>query len=1350
MGVWRLMLAGVLLVAGSAGPVHAQIATDGTVGSLTTLSGPDFSIPHTLGTQTGSNLFHSFQTFNIQTGESATFTGPGGLDNVISRVTGGQESQINGVLRSTIPGADFWFLNPAGVMFGQGSEVDVPGSLHVGTGDEIQFDDGAVFNATTPSLSTLTVASPEAFGFLGSNPGAIGIDQTTLQLVPGETLSLFGGDITVNDALIATGEAFTIASQPNGGTINLVSVSSPNVVSVVSGTSASVADGTITVTRNSNIDASGNGGGTVRIQSGTFVIDDSAVRATNYGNFTTGEGISLSADVIRMLNGTIVTATTLSSGNAVPITIVGDAIDLDNAFISTSSNATFEDVIGDASDISITASNFTLTNDTFITSGSVFGSNGDGGAIVIQADTMSMTDSSSISSSSNFTDPDATGDAGSIDITVGNLFMQEASIGTDTGGQGNGGVINIVADRIEMGVFASIAADSGGFDNLATGDSGDINITVGELFMSTASISSNTQAFGEGGSIVINAGRMELELFSQIDSNSTSFDESIATGDAGNITVTAGELILDISTIESNTVGPGDGGLVSVTADTVLITNQGLPGSFSSSGLASRARPGSTGNAGSIQLSAGTVTLIGGGSINSSTTGSGSGGSVFIDVDRLEVLSASNINSSTFDEGDAGILSVTADEIVIDTLGASGFNGIVSQSSADATGDAGEITIDSTNMEVRGGSLISSSTFGSGDAGSITADVETLILSGDGAVFFTGITSNANFASSTGDAGIINITADSIEMDDGGIRSQTDGAGDAGQVTVTAGQINMIGGSAIDSSTFGAGDAGTVIVNADDLVISANGSPFFSGIASAAVNPGFDGNAGEVFVTAGSIQVLDSSEISSSTSSEGNAGSVTIEADSLLVSGQGTRVASETFAQGDAGQLVLDIGELEVRDRALVSSTTIGSGLGGSISLTADTIVLDNGSLASGTVSEAPGAGDGGSLAVTAGDIQILNGGLMTVSTRSTGDGGSVSVDADSITIEGSNDEGQVSQIDSQTFVSGEAGSVFVTADSIDLSDGGRIVGSTTGMGTAGSVNVTVGDLTISGARSGLSSDSAFGAQGDAGSVTVSAETIDISNGAIISTSVLNPGRAASGSVTVTADDISLSSGAGISTSNNGRGLGGDISITATNIFSLSDARVTTTAATGDGGRITLSGGVVDQLNSEISTSVGGAGGDGGDINISNTVLVQDNSTIRANAFGGDGGNITITVEQLIQHPVRAAIIEATSALGISGDINVSTPETDAVGGIVVLSGDFLENTVLLDEPCATRIGEGQASSLVPAGRGGLPATPDDPATGFYFAPNPGTAALGPRLNSIPVEALEPQLAVRIGCDALR
>ena len=99
--------------------LHANVTTDGSVGTAQSLTGPHYAIPETLGKITGNNLFHSFEKFSINTQESATFTGSDSIKNVISRVTGGEKSTIDGTLRSNVGKADFYFINPSGVVFGE-------------------------------------------------------------------------------------------------------------------------------------------------------------------------------------------------------------------------------------------------------------------------------------------------------------------------------------------------------------------------------------------------------------------------------------------------------------------------------------------------------------------------------------------------------------------------------------------------------------------------------------------------------------------------------------------------------------------------------------------------------------------------------------------------------------------------------------------------------------------------------------------------------------------------------------------------------------------------------------------------------------------------------------------------------------------------------------------------------------------------------------------------------------------------------------------------------------------------------------------------------------------------------
>jgi filamentous hemagglutinin family protein len=143
-----------LLAASAAVPALAEVVTDSTGGPRGRLDGPDSQVGGDLGTRAGRNLFHSFERFSLATGERATFSGPDEVRNVISRLTGGARSDINGTIPSTVAGADFYFISPVGVRFGPNAPLEVQGSFHVPTADELRFVDG------TPSAPPTLLPSP--------------------------------------------------------------------------------------------------------------------------------------------------------------------------------------------------------------------------------------------------------------------------------------------------------------------------------------------------------------------------------------------------------------------------------------------------------------------------------------------------------------------------------------------------------------------------------------------------------------------------------------------------------------------------------------------------------------------------------------------------------------------------------------------------------------------------------------------------------------------------------------------------------------------------------------------------------------------------------------------------------------------------------------------------------------------------------------------------------------------------------------------------------------------------------------------------------------------------------------
>ena len=155
---------------------HAEVTLDGTLGPSGLISGPDYMISDDLGQLKGGNLFHSFGIFNAITGESATFTGPNSVENILGRVTGGSASIIDGCLSSQIPGANLFLMNPSGLMFGPNAfggpsgNIQIVADNYLATPDSVVtassalgIDGEVVINAPATDVISGVEAVPAAF-----------------------------------------------------------------------------------------------------------------------------------------------------------------------------------------------------------------------------------------------------------------------------------------------------------------------------------------------------------------------------------------------------------------------------------------------------------------------------------------------------------------------------------------------------------------------------------------------------------------------------------------------------------------------------------------------------------------------------------------------------------------------------------------------------------------------------------------------------------------------------------------------------------------------------------------------------------------------------------------------------------------------------------------------------------------------------------------------------------------------------------------------------------------------------------------------------------------------------------
>ncbi|CCD03780.1 exported protein of unknown function (plasmid) [Azospirillum baldaniorum] len=308
----RLLLTPVVALLSPAAAL-AQIATDGTTGPRVSLSGKVVEIGASLGTQAGGNLFHSFDRFNVNQGQTVTFTGPGNVRNVVGRVTGGSPSAIDGTLRSTVGQADVHLINPAGMTFGPNAVVDVPASLHVGTAHEVRFADGARFSALDTGGSSFTASPPAAFGFLDRPAGALKVDGARVSVKPGKALSLVGGDVEVRGG--ATGRV-----EAPGGSVTVASLTGSGQVRLADGAVNAVRQGKVRLHDGASIASSGDGGGSVLIRGDSLTVENATVAANNTGGADAKGSLDVRSGSLDIAGGALISVAT-GSGLGAPISL---------------------------------------------------------------------------------------------------------------------------------------------------------------------------------------------------------------------------------------------------------------------------------------------------------------------------------------------------------------------------------------------------------------------------------------------------------------------------------------------------------------------------------------------------------------------------------------------------------------------------------------------------------------------------------------------------------------------------------------------------------------------------------------------------------------------------------------------------------------------------------------------------------------------------------------------------------------------------------------------------------------------------------------------------------------------
>ena len=730
--LWRSLLLGLCLSNAIASQAYSQISPDGTTN--TTVNSTDNTITIDSGDRAGDNLFHSFEQFDLPSGSEAFFNNQSDIANIFSRVTGGDISQIEGLIRAN-GNASLFLINPAGIVFGEGAALDIGGSFTASTAESIVFNDDVEFNAQdtrSDSAPLLTINQPVGLNY-GNSPGNIAINGSSLSVNNGETLALLGGNVTITGGQIsAPGGNIELGGLTAAEQVNIqLEETNFNSISFPEG----VERGDITLTNGAEANVKGAGGGNIRVNARNLELSGGELGESNLS-----AGIATQSRSPQAQAGNI----TIASTNNITVN--------QGSFIS---NNLEEFGTGNAGGINIATDNLSLTQGSQINS-STFGQ-GNGGAITIEAlDTISIdgvdadgfssdlegetTPRSGIISIDGETEAEipsgifsqvrqgATGDGGEIDITTDNLsLIAGGKVDASTLGVGDAGRITIeaagdisadgesLAGIIPSGIFSQVRQG-------ATGDGGEIDITTANLSLSGGSrVSSTIFGQGNGGAITVRAAgdiSADGESLAGVPGGILSIVLNGATGDGGEIDITTTNLSLSGgSQVSTTTFGQGDGGAITVRAAGDISADGASQAGFPS-GISSIVFEPATGNSGDIDITTANLSLRQGGGVSASTLGVGDGGAITIDASDTIFASGSGI---TFIEG-----------INIPTTPSTG---IFTGAADSGRGNSADISINTSSLFLTNGAGISTQSLGQGNAGNLSIQAGTVALSNGAALF---------------------------------------------------------------------------------------------------------------------------------------------------------------------------------------------------------------------------------------------------------------------------------------------------------------------------------------------------------------------------------------------------------------------------------------------------------------------------------------------------------------------------------------------------------------------------------------------------------------------------------------
>lgn len=671
--------------------VEAQITPDGSLPTSVEQQGEN-ELNINGGEREGNNLFHSFEEFSVPDGIEAVFENATDIENIFTRITGNSVSNINGILR-TQGGANFFLVNPNGIVFGKNARLDIGGSFVATTGKSIQFEDGTEFASSAEEKPILTVSVPIGVQFEGNSGGISvngGSSQTRIGLTPpspieivdnekglsvasGNTLALIGNNVDINGGVITTVNGNAEIVSINKGDIDFQSTenglnfSYDNVENFQN----------ITFDNKSLLYISDNG--KINLNGANVELADGSLILLQNSNFNSLGSINIDASESLIVEGT----TTANSATN---------------FSSLRTETTGE---GNAGNINVLAKNLLLEDGGSINA-LTFGKGESGDVNLSVANSFEITGVFQAAvNSSVLAATYADGNSGNVRVLTEELIATDGSIiSSSSFGTGNGGNVWVAANEIELsGIGSNIVPTGITTNSVNIGKSGNVTIETSELILSEGATVNSTSLSGSGaGNVFVNASDsinvsgQKQNFFSTISSAIVTVNEDIqsvfmipeiSSGNSGNVTINTPLLnIARSGSISVRNERIGEAGRIFIDAGKINLGNTGSVNAISNSGIGGEinlktnqlrldenstitATAKNNGNSGNISISTGSLIA----QKNSEVTANafqGSGGNISIDAEGLFLFDSSeNIFSASSELGVDGAIQINTPDITL-------------------------------------------------------------------------------------------------------------------------------------------------------------------------------------------------------------------------------------------------------------------------------------------------------------------------------------------------------------------------------------------------------------------------------------------------------------------------------------------------------------------------------------------------------------------------------------------------------------------------------------------------------------------------------------------------------------